>query len=97
MSGTPSIFLEAGDFATTHCVECRREVLTYPDGGHPTENRARRCLHCDTLVAGELRWVDVSDLAALGYAVDSGENPGGGCTACANGCAVRTAGGGRGE
>jgi hypothetical protein len=97
MSDARNVFLEAGDFATTHCVECRRQVLTYPDGGHPTENRARRCLHCDTLAAGELRWVDVSDLAALGYGVDSGEDSGGGCKACANSCAIGTVGGRRGE
>ncbi|HSD10001.1 MAG TPA: hypothetical protein VLF14_03400 [Candidatus Binatia bacterium] len=89
MSAARGVFLEAGDFATGHCTECRREVLTYPDE-RPGEEGVRRCLHCDMHLAGELRWIDVADLGALGYAVDSGEDAAGGCATCANGCVVRT-------
>lgn len=90
MSPTPSVFLEAGDFAVGRCTECRREVLTYPDEVRPGEECVRRCLHCDVRVAGELRWIDMADLGAVGYAVDSGEDAGGGCATCASGCVVRT-------
>jgi hypothetical protein len=90
VSATPSVFLEVGDFAAGRCPECRREVLTYPDTCGPAAESVRRCLHCDTRVAGELRWIDVTDLGALGYVVDSGEDAGGGCATCANGCVVRT-------
>ena len=90
MSATPSVFLEAGDFAAGRCAECRREVLTYPDEAPAGAEGVRRCLHCDTRVAGELRWIDVADLGALGYVVDSGEDAAGGCATCANGCVVRT-------
>jgi len=90
VSASPSVFLETGDFAAGRCTECRREVLTYPDEGRPGAESVRRCLHCDARVAGELRWVDVADLGALGYVVDSGEDTGGGCATCANGCVVRT-------
>ena len=92
MSATPSVFLEVGDFAAGRCSECRREVLTYPDEGSPGAECVRRCLHCDTRVAGELRWIDVADLGALGYVVDSGEDAGGGCATCANGCVIRAVG-----
>jgi hypothetical protein len=97
VSATPSVFLEAGDFAAGRCPECRREVLTYSDGGGPGAESVRRCLHCDTRVVGELRWIDVADLEALGYVVDSGEDTGGGCATCANGCVVRTVSERRGE
>jgi hypothetical protein len=91
MSATAGVFLEAGDFALGRCPECRREVLTYPDDGVDAEG-VRRCLHCDERLQGELRWVDVGDLEALGYVVDSGEDAGGGCATCATGCIVRADG-----
>ena len=89
MSASTSVFLEAGDFVVGRCRECRREVLTYPDGDDPRE-AVRRCLHCEERVDGELRWVDVADLDRLGYEVDSGQDASGGCTSCASGCVVRT-------
>ena len=89
MSASHSVYLEAGDFAAGRCAECRREVLTYPDAGGQGAESVRRCLHCDTRIAGELRWVDVTDLEVLGYVVDSGEDAGGGCATCASGCVVR--------
>ncbi len=88
MSAAGAVFLEAGDFAVGRCRECRRDVLTYPDGDELRE-AVRRCLHCDDRVDGELRWVDVADLDRLGYEVDSGRDEGAGCTSCATGCAVR--------
>ena len=92
MSATAGVFLETGDFALGRCRECRREVLTYPDDDRSAASGVRRCLHCDERLAGELRWVDVADLEALGYVVDSGEDPGAGCATCATGCTVRAAG-----
>ena len=89
MSATAGVFLEAGDFALGHCRECRREVLTYPGDDGADGARVRRCLHCDERLTGELRWVDVGDLEALGYVVDSGEDAGAGCATCATGCTVR--------
>lgn len=90
MSVSWSVFLEAGDFAVGHCGECRREVLTYSGDARPGEDAVRRCLHCDERLVGELRWIDVADLASLGYQIDSGEDEAqGGCTSCASGCVVR--------
>jgi hypothetical protein len=87
VTATTGVFLEAGDFAMGRCRECRREVLTYPDGD---PDSLRRCIHCDELVSGELRWIDVADLGPLGYEVDGGEGGGGGCATCASGCVVRS-------
>ncbi|MET0153894.1 MAG: hypothetical protein ABW298_14965 [Candidatus Binatia bacterium] len=92
MSATAGVFLEAGDFALGRCPECRREVLTYPDDDGPDAGGVRRCLHCDERLTGELRWIDVGDLEALGYVVDSGEGGGAGCATCATGCTVRVPG-----
>ncbi|MGH7896577.1 MAG: hypothetical protein ACREQQ_01400 [Candidatus Binatia bacterium] len=86
MSGTASVFLEAGDFAVGQCSVCRRDVLTYSDG---EGSRERRCIHCDQRLGGELRWVDVADLERLGYTLDS-DGRGGGCVSCtAGGCATQ--------
>lgn len=85
---SPAIAAE-GDFVAGRCGFCEREVLTYPIGD-PAAPAARRCIHCDEQVGGELRSVDAADFAALGYDVDSGEAPGGGCTSCSTGgCATR--------
>jgi len=89
MSASPGVFLEAGDFAVGRCPECRREVLTYPDGDEPGQT-VRRCLHCDERLEGELRWVDVADVGRLGYEIDSAPDADAGCTSCASGCVVRT-------
>jgi hypothetical protein len=84
---SPTIEAE-GDFVAARCGFCAREVLTYPVGD-PAVPEARRCIHCDERVSGELRSVDAADFAALGYDVDSGEAPGG-CTSCSTGgCATR--------
>jgi hypothetical protein len=92
MSASAGVFLEVGDFALGRCPECRREVLTYADDDGADAVGVRRCLHCDERLAGELRWVDVGDLEALGYVVDSGEDAAGGCATCATGCIVRADG-----
>lgn len=77
------------DFAIVRCRECERDVLTYPDP-RPDEPALRRCAHCDERASGELRWVGVADLAALGYVLDSGEDPEKGCTSCGSGgCGTR--------
>ena len=91
MSATPSPILESGDFAAGRCRCCEREVLTYPVGD-PEAPEARRCIHCDEKIDGELRWVDADDFTALGYDVDSGE-PATGCATCTSGggCATQPA------
>ncbi len=87
MSGTASVFLETGDFAVGRCSVCGREVLTYPDGAQ--QSTVRRCIHCDQSLRGELRWVDVGDLEALGYAIEA-DGKGGGCVSCSSsGCATK--------
>ena len=89
MSATVSPILERGDFAAGRCAFCEREVLSYPVGD-PALPEARRCIHCDGRIEGELRWVDATDFVTLGYDVDSGEDPGAGCTSCTSGgCATR--------
>jgi hypothetical protein len=89
VSGTSPGTAAEGNFVAARCGFCEREVLTYPIGD-PAAPEARRCIHCDERVGGELRCVDAADFAALGYDVDSGETPGGGCTSCSTGgCATR--------
>lgn len=89
-------FLEAGDFAVGSCRECRRDVLTYPDADPRSGSEARRCIHCDERLTGELRWIDVADLTALGYVIDSGREDAGGCASCAGGgCAAKSVDEGR--
>jgi hypothetical protein len=84
---SPTVEAEA-DFVAGRCEFCAREVLTYPVGD-PAAPEARRCIHCDERMSGEVRSVDAADFAALGYDVDSGEAPGG-CTSCSTGgCATR--------
>jgi len=85
VSATPSPILESGDFAAGRCAFCEREVLTYATGAG---DAVRRCIHCDERIV-ELRWVDVGDLTALGYAVDSGE-PATGCATCTSGTGCAT-------
>ena len=86
MSAVSSAGSSLADFAAARCRFCEREVITYPVGD-PSSPEARRCIHCDEKIAGELRWIDAADLEGLGYDVDSGE-------AAATGCATCTSGGG---
>ena len=89
MSATSPTIEAESDFVAARCGFCGRDVLTYPVGD-PTAPEARRCIHCDERVSGAFRVVDAADFAALGYEVDSGEAPGGGCTSCSTGgCATR--------
>lgn len=86
MSGPPR---GIEDFAVVRCRPCGRDVLTYPDPQRE-EPQLRRCAHCDERASGELRWVGVAELAALGYVLDSGEDAESGCTSCGTGgCGVR--------
>jgi hypothetical protein len=87
VSATVDPVADEGDFAVGRCAFCERDVLTYPDGD-PSAPGARRCIHCDDRVRGSLRWIDAADLEALGYGVDSGEDPAG-CETCANGSCAR--------
>ena len=91
MSEATNPIAASGDFAAARCKLCEREVITYPVGD-PTSPEARRCIHCDGRVGGDIRWIDAADLAALGYDVDSGEDAAG-CATCTSGggCATRAA------
>ena len=84
MSASTTQSAPIGDFAAGRCRFCEREVVTYPVGD-PSSPEARRCIHCDEKIAGELRWIDAADLAGLGYDVDSGEAAAAGCATCTSG------------
>jgi hypothetical protein len=80
---------DAGGFVVGRCPQCRRDVLSYPEGDDPAAGQTHHCVHCDAILREALRWIDAPGLAALGYVVDSGAERG--CGSCARGgCGVRS-------
>ena len=70
------------------CAECGKSVLTYVALDDDTGER-RVCVHCDTPIAENLKWVSPGDLEQAGYyfgpppANDSEKSCGTGCGSCA--------------
>jgi hypothetical protein len=82
-AGEPLLEVE-GAFPVTRCARCAREVLTHI---HLDTGTARRlCLHCDAeLDPAEVRWVDLEELASLGYGLEDEELGGCGRPGCGRG------------
>ena len=80
----------AGDLPFARCARCAREVLTHV---HLDERGVERrlCLHCDAEIdPREVRWLDESAVAALGYALRADDEGGCGRPGCGRGnCANR--------
>lgn len=74
---------DSSTFPTAHCDSCGRVVLVYVT--LDTDDRERRCcVHCDTEIAGPLRWVKPGELEQEGYyfgAPSAKGSAGGGCAA----------------
>ena len=76
-------------FPTARCEPCGKSVLTYVvlDA---SGDEVRRCVHCDTPIIEELRWLTASELESEGYEIgyrprekESGGGCGsGGCGSC---------------
>jgi hypothetical protein len=75
-------------FPTARCGVCDRSVLTYLDVDGATD--LRRCVHCDTVVGPDLRWLNASELEAEGYRFGApAPASGGGCASGCGTCSVR--------
>ena len=84
----PEVVLNSSSFPTARCETCGKNVLTYILLAGAGE-RLRACVHCDTPVGSDVRWVPANELAANGYEVGvSTPRPrscGGGCACSARG------------
>jgi hypothetical protein len=79
--------LKLSTFPTARCNTCGKNVLTYISLAAEAEGQ-RACVHCDSPVESNLRWVSADELAADGYQI--GTSParrpcGGGCACSARG------------
>ncbi|MBV8454317.1 MAG: hypothetical protein JOZ29_18895 [Deltaproteobacteria bacterium] len=74
--------LHSSTFPTARCDTCGKNVLTYLLLANEAEVQ-RACVHCDTPVGSNLRWVSADELAADGYQVGtSPARPRGSCGGC---------------
>jgi hypothetical protein len=80
-------------FPTAPCEPCGKSVLTYvtldAQGGE-----VRCCMHCDGVIAEQLRWLTAAELESEGYEIgyrpDDKPKSGGGCSTGGCGtCATR--------
>lgn len=77
-------------FPTARCEPCAKSVLTYVTLDERGDE-VRCCVHCDSVIVEELRWLTASELEAEGYEIGyrprdekSGDGCGsGGCGTCA--------------
>ena len=81
---TPLLALRDASFPMADCVPCGKSVLTYV--GLDDDGAERRvCVHCDTPIAENLKWVSPGELEQAGYYF--GPPPAEGeKTACSTGC-----------
>jgi hypothetical protein len=78
----------SSSFPTARCAVCDRYVLTYLSFDGAAESR--NCVHCDTVVSTDLRWINASELEAEGYQFGAPTaSPGGGCSSGCGTCSVR--------
>ena len=71
-------------FPTARCERCDKTVLTHVVLDELGEEQ-RRCVHCDSPVAGALNWVEAEELQTQGYYV-RGETGGRVEPGCGTGC-----------
>ena len=55
------------EFLFGACPVCAKQVLTYVDFA-PDDGELRRCLHCETIITGDLQAATSAELEANGYA-----------------------------
>lgn len=69
------------EFLLAYCRVCDRKVLTHVALG-PGDDEIRCCLHCDEVIAGDLRAVSSDELEANGYGLLQARScgNGGGCS-----------------
>src|SRR5260370_42011827 len=70
----------SSSFPTARCDVCDKTVLTCV-GFNVDDEEERYCVHCDSLIESELKWVNGEGLEAEGYSLDaqSARRGGGGC------------------
>jgi len=79
--------LSSSRFPTALCGTCARDVLVYV-ALDEAERERRYCVHCDSPVDAQLRWVTAAQLEAEGYHFgtppprSAGGGCGGGCGTC---------------
>jgi hypothetical protein len=81
----------SSSFPTALCGVCDKIVLTCV-GFNADDEEERYCVHCDSPIESELKWVNSEELEAEGYSLDaqSARRGGGGCGSGGCGtCATR--------
>ncbi len=74
------------------CAACGKAVLTYVALDEDNESSERRvCVHCDTAIAENLKWVSPGELEQAGYyfGPPPAEGEKGGCSSGCGTCAVK--------
>ena len=87
---TPLLALRDSSFPMADCAPCGKSVLTYvalDDNG--TERRI--CVHCDTPIAENLKWVSPGELEQAGYyfGPPPAEGDKGGCSTGCGSCGLK--------
>jgi hypothetical protein len=79
-------------FPTARCEPCAKSVLTYVTLDERGDE-VRCCMHCDGVIAEQLRWLTASELEAEGYEIgyrpDAEQKAGGGCSSGCGTCSTR--------
>jgi hypothetical protein len=83
--------LNSSCFPTAQCESCGKTVLThvaFDDSG----TALRFCIHCDSLIESDLRWVTAEELAMEGYQIGArtAKPARGGCGSGCGSCSTRT-------
>ncbi len=91
---TPLLALRDSSFPMADCARCGKSVLTYVALDDDNESAERRvCVHCDTPIAENLKWVSPGDLEQAGYYFGpppaEGEGEKGGCSSGCGSCSVK--------
>jgi hypothetical protein len=87
---TPLLALRDSSFPMADCAPCGKSVLTYvalDDNGA----ERRICVHCDTPIAENLKWVSPGELEQAGYyfGPPPAEGEKGGCSTGCGSCSVK--------
>jgi hypothetical protein len=84
MNPAAPLLEDEGAFPVSRCARCARDVLTHV---HVELGEPRRlCLHCDAEIdPAEVRWVDETTLASIGYGLEDEEAGGCGRPGCGRG------------
>jgi hypothetical protein len=82
--------LSSSHFPTALCGTCARDVLVYV-ALDEAERERRYCVHCDSEVGAQLRWVTAAELEAEGYyfGPPPARQAGGGCAGGCGTCGTR--------